>query len=885
MSLSTGTRLGPYEILAPLGVGGMGEVYRALDTRLRREVAVKVLPATFSSDADRLRRFQQEAEAAGRLNHPNILAIYDVGAHEGIPYIVHELLEGRTLREVLSNGALPAHTVVEQAAEVAAGLAAAHDKGIVHRDLKPDNIFITRDGRVKILDFGLVKMLDERRAAGGDFSALQTALAGVTMSGSILGTAAYMSPEQARGQPVDGRTDIWSFGCVLYEMLTGGQAFVGGTVSDLLAAILTREPDWNVLPAGTPASVRGVLKRCLEKDVEARIGGAKEVGGILAETRNSIAGPAAAASALRRLALPLLAVAGLSLLGVYGLSGLRRAGAPPSPGAAPILRQATFSEGIEQFPAWSPDGGSLAYAGDSGTVRKIFIKKMDADDGVAISHGEADDIQPSWSPDGRTLLFVRARMPDRRLEPGDVFGAYDGGDVWQIDIATGAETLLVEKAFNPCWSPDGMRLAVDASWAGPRRLWVLDRLGRNPQQVTTDVSEEILHLRPRWSPDGARLVFQSVEKTKFDIRVVDPQTKTQVVVTDDSAQDIDPFWSPSGKFVYFSSHRSGGLNLWRAPVTVSGSPSGPLQQVTVGAGQDVEGTISTDGRRLAFSILRQNADLWKVPAAAGTGGPAGMPAELIATTREDSRGAWSPDGTIIAFNSDRGGEMSIWLMSIATNETRQLTRGPGGDFQPTWSPDSRRIVFFSSRSGNVDVWTVDVATGELTRLTRGSSIDVNPFYSPDGTRIAYQSDQGGRLEVWVMNADGGDATQLTRVGVGGHFLRWMADGRAIVFRCLCGGEPKTMAVPSAGGDPQPFAEVEGGSHMSFSPGFDRIMDTVGHKSLWVSPVGAGRPEKVFAFDDPEVRIDYPVWSPDGQWVLVDRFRPQGGDIWIMDGVE
>jgi TolB protein len=241
----------------------------------------------------------------------------------------------------------------------------------------------------------------------------------------------------------------------------------------------------------------------------------------------------------------------------------------------------------------------------------------------------------------------------------------------------------------------------------------------------------------------------------------------------------------------------------------------------------------------------------------------------------------------IAFNSDRGGHMNIWLYSLGDRSSRQLTQGPGGDFQPNWSPDGARIAFFSSRAGNVDIWTVDVASGALTQLTHDPAIDVNPFFSPDGRRVAFQSDQSGRLEVWVMNADGSEPRRLTSVGVMGHFLRWTKDGGSIVFKCACGGKPRVLRVPLGGAEPQPEPEVVGGAHLSYSPDHSRIMDVEGHKTLWVSPMGegAGKPERVFRFDDPDVRIDYPVWSPDGKWVLFDRFRPQGGDIWVIEGVE
>ena len=333
------------------------------------------------------------------------------------------------------------------------------------------------------------------------------------------------------------------------------------------------------------------------------------------------------------------------------------------------------------------------------------------------------------------------------------------------------------------------------------------------------------------------------------------------------------------------SDRGGGYNVWRVRVSPESGPLGSPQQLTTGAGQDVELAISADGKRMALSILKQNADVWKLPVSPETGKPSGPPQEVITTTREDSRASWSPDGAMIAFNSDRGGEMNIWLYTIAGGSTRQLTKGPGGDFQANWSPDGKRIVFFSSRGGNADIWSADVETGNLQQLTPGSSIDINPFFSPDGKYIAYQSEQTGRPEVWVMNADGSGARQLTRVGVRGHFLRWNKNGDAIIFRCPFGDKPQTMQATLDGADPQILPEVSGGSHMSLSPDYTSIMDVVGHKTPWVSSLVSGKPEKVFEFSDPDVRIDYPVWSPDGKWVLFDRFRPQGGDIWMMENFE
>ncbi len=509
-----------------------------------------------------------------------------------------------------------------------------------------------------------------------------------------------------------------------------------------------------------------------------------------------------------------------------------------TPAPVPRLSQITFSESIEQYPAWSPNGKELAFSRDEAGIRSIFVKDLSSGDERRITNSKFDDIHASWSPDGKSILFVRARNPGRKLEPGDVFGLFLDGNIWSVQVETQEEKLLVQNAFNPEYSPDGKQIAFDASWAGPRRIWAVDNLGHNPQQLTSDSSEGVTHVRPRWSPDGTRIVFQNIERTKFDIRVFDLVTSTSVWVTNDAVQDLNPVWSPSGEFIYFSSYRGGGINIWRAAISADLSRVGAPHQLTIGAGQDVEIAASRDAIRLAFSILRQNANIWKLPVDPETGLVAGQPEQVVATTREDSRGAWSPDGKMIAFNSDRTGEMNIWLLDLESGRSRQITKGSGGDFQANWSPDGKRIAFFSSRAGTADVWCVDVETGELEQLTTSESVNVNPFYSPDGSMIAYNSDQTGRPEVWVMNADGSEQRQLGDSGVMGHFMRWSRDGGAVIYRSPRGGDPQTV-MHSLDGTVEVIPDIIGGAHMSLSPDYAHIMDVVGHKVVWGLSLGSG----------------------------------------------
>src|SRR5512143_3463498 len=535
MTLPSGSRLGPYEIVAALGAGGMGEVYRAKDPRLGRDVAIKVLPASFSADADRLRRFEQEARAAGILNHPNLTAVHDIGTHEGAPYVVQELLEGETLRSKLAGGKLSTRRAVDYSLQIVHGLAAAHERGIVHRDLKPENIFVTNDGRVKILDFGLAKLtLVEDRGAATN---LPTEAAG-TEPGVVMGTLGYMSPEQVRGRPADARSDIFSFGAILYEMLSGRRAFHGDSAADTMSAILREDPpELSATNQNISPGLERIVRHCLEKNPEQRFHSAHDLAFDL-EALTGVSASVHAPPAVRRARVPsrrlLLGIAGaVALAALAFFAGRRTASDRPRGLAEPVLhRRLTFRRGNVLFARFTPDGQNVVYSAAWGDrPAEIFL-----------SHVGTPESRPLGIPNASLLSVSSTGELAILLKKANVFGTVGAGTLARVPLTGGAPREILEDVLGADWSPDGSQLAVTRGRRGQTTLEY--PIGQRLYATSDDV------VSPRISPDGKSIALAECSQRGCQVSLFD-RTGGRRVLTDGWI-DIDTLaWQRSGREIWF----------------------------------------------------------------------------------------------------------------------------------------------------------------------------------------------------------------------------------------------------------------------------------------------------------------------------------------------
>jgi Tol biopolymer transport system component/predicted Ser/Thr protein kinase len=747
MSVSTGARLGPYEILGPLGAGGMGEVYRAQDARVDRTVALKVLPEEFFEDPERRGRFEREAKLLASLNHPGIATLHSFEEVSGRHILVMELLEGETLRAALAGAKVSTKKALEWARQIARGLAAAHEKGIVHRDLKPENVFVTRDGRLKILDFGLAKASEGEK--GGDTTNLPTATRG-TEPGVVMGTLGYMSPEQVKGKPADARSDIFSFGAILYEMLSGQRAFHRDTAAETISAILREDPpDLSTTNQNVPPGLERLVAHCLEKNPEQRFHSAHDLAFDLESVSGASGARAATPSAAGWHARPragsaVLLGAGLAagvLLGAVGARALFR----PRASAPPEFQVLTYS-GRDRQPSVSPDGKTIVFESSRDGRSRIWVKQVAGGTEAVLTEGP--DFSPRFAPDGSAVLFIRTSP--------------EGSAVYRVPLLGGEARRIIAPADEADWAPDGKDIAFvrtelqGSAMGSSLHLVAVD--GANERTVAS-VKERVLSYL-RFSPDGRTLAALEGQGTgtnvpKIVLFPVDGKPPRRLETLQTGA--VTGFaWNGDGRTLVLVSSVSNGLGGSRtAHVALMDVRTASTR--TLFSGLDFGFGVEAFGPgALVLVSAARRSNLREVSLAK----PADGGRWLTRGGSIDRQPVYAPDGEWVAFSSNRTANQDLWEVSTKTGAVRRLTEGPADDFDPFFTRDGKRLVFSSNRSGHFEIWSA-ARDGSGARRVTDDGVDAeNASATPDGQWIVYASGNPEKRGIWKARADGSAATRL-----------------------------------------------------------------------------------------------------------------------------
>jgi eukaryotic-like serine/threonine-protein kinase len=809
-----GRTIGHYQVASKLGEGGMGEVYRARDIRLNRDVAIKVLSDAFASDRDRLARFEREAQLLAALNHPRIATIYGFEEANGVRALAMELVEGPTLAERTAAGPMGIPETLALAREIAEGLEYAHERGIIHRDLKPANVKVTPEGSVKILDFGLAKAI-EPTTSGANLANSPTISVAGTQAGVLLGTAAYMSPEQARGHVADRRADIWAFGCVIYEMLTGRQPFAGATLTDVLAAIVTRDPEWDRLPADLSPRVSNLLRRCLRKDPRDRL---RDIGDARLEIEDAQLAPIGPATSVIKAPAPrwawLMPALGGLVVGAVAAGvvfGSRRDVAPttrvPTRLQAKLPEKTSLSLSRGSSIALSPDGSTLVYLANAGGQPQLFTRALNRLESTPLP-GTEGATNPFFSPDGKWIGF------------------FAGGRLRKVALSGGQPVTLCE-APNPrgeAWSVDDFIYFTPTSGSG---VWRVSAMGGAPEEVTRRQKGELSHRWPQALPDGKTILFTVWNDTGFETAQVVAQSvatgERRTVLTGGSYARYLPGGdgTTSGYLIYARASGLlaapfdvGRLQVTATPVPVldnvvtnlsggahfSVSPAGSLTYVGGGMAEaaraiaivDRNGTgrtlttirgmslyyqVSPDGKRLVRSNpAGPNRDIWVHDLERGT-------ATRLTYGDNSSRPIWTPDGKRIAFSAGLPDANIFWKLADGTGSDERLTKSPHTQFAGAFSPDGKLLVYVENHpASGSDIWVLPMEGDRTPRpFLQTPFVENEVALSPDGHWLAYQSNESGRYEIYVQPfPSGGRKIQVSTEG--GGTAQWSRNGREIFYR-------------------------------------------------------------------------------------------------------
>jgi Tol biopolymer transport system component/serine/threonine protein kinase len=779
----------------------MGEVWRAEDTKLGREVALKVLPQEFAADPQRLERFEREARVLASLNHPNIATLYGLErvsvadsspdprasspdsslkpqAPSPVTFLAMELVEGEDLSDRIARGAIPIDEAIPIALQIAEALEAAHEQGIVHRDLKPANIKITEDGVVKVLDFGLAKAW-ENEGSDTDSSLSPTITRHETVEGVILGTAAYMSPDQARGKKVDRRADIWSFGVVLWEMLTGSKLFEGETVSDVVAAVLTHQPDLGQLPSETPTTLRWLLERCLQRDSKLRLQAMGEARIALAgnEVHGIDAGSHEDSTPGTRTLRPWWAVAAVAVGALAGAFGWWFEPGSDAPSAEPTwhFSAATRLPGMEIQPSLSPDGSYVVYASEIDGDWDIYLLRLGGDNPINLTaEYDGADFGPAYSPDGELIAFHSER---------------DGGGIFVMGATGESIRRITDVGYNPSWSPDGRRLVfahevVDFrpnSRLSTSHLSIVDLETGDVTEVPGDHDA----VQPAWSPNGEWIAFWGLPRGtgQRDIWLIRPDGSDMQSVTSDEPMDWNPTWSSDGRRLYFSSDRGGTMGPWWVEIDpVTGTTAGEPQPLTVPSTWAGHMTVSSDRSAMVFTNADFRSNVYRVPFDSNRQRVVGDPIPVTRGATTYTQIDVSSDGEWVAASTGEAQE-TLTLIRTDGGTIRRLTDDFFNNRGPSWSPDGSVLLFYSDRSGSYQLHSIKADGSGLQQITEIDGGLVLPFWSPSGDRI-FSGNLSG--EAMVVDLDGQwpirDAYVLPvpegQLGV--QPAGWTGDGRGVI---------------------------------------------------------------------------------------------------------
>jgi Tol biopolymer transport system component len=887
-----GTTLHHYRIVRALGRGGMGEVYVAEDTKLHREVALKVLPGDMAADAERLQRFQREAQAVAALNHPNVVTIHTVEEADGVHFITMELVEGETLERRIPKRGLPLPELLRLAVPLADAIAAAHQRGIVHRDLKPANIMVTADGRLKVLDFGLAKL---KQARIGAADATTTTTDQLTMQHSIIGTPSYMSPEQAQGHPVDHRTDIFSAGVVLYEMATGTRPFRGDSAVTILSSIIkdTPPPALEVNPS-LPQELDRIIMHCLAKDPARRYQSALDLRNNLEEAQRQ----AASGAGLLRVAARILALsarrkgrwfAGLLLIaliaaGSYVFLG-RKWGIPRAgPASVEKVSHLTTRPGTEQYPSLSPDGQWVVYSCQESGHRCIYLQSVSGQNPFPITKDStADDDEPAFSPDGERIAFRSSR---------------DGGGIFVMGRTGEAVKRLTRTGFNPSWSPDGAKIVfatenvqlTPMNWEGNSELWTVDIGTEALQRLNAEKA-----VQPSWSPHNHRIAYVARmapgpgQPVQMHIWTMPAAGGEPTQVTSGTATDWSPVWSPDGKHLYFASNRGGSMNLWRVPVDeASGKPKGAPEAITTPAAFLAHPRLSADGKRIVYSAVLETQNIQRIAFDPVTEKVTGEPQWITAGSPLWSSPDVSPDGQWLAFYSRGDPEGHLYVMRTDGTGQRQLPSDEYVDRVPRWSPLQDWIAFTSNRGKDrFQLWKIRPDGSGRQQISDANKGVAYTAWSPDGSRIAAWS--GETAETYVFDPNRPWHEQSPQVlpapeaGLGNPVPNsWSPDSEqlALQMSVVAGGSSKNLGIAT----------------FSFKSGKYQRLTDIGEWPVWLSDsrrllfVSKGRDffivdsrskavNKIFSVERDS--IGPPRVPRDGSQIYFTR-RVTDADIWLVE---